>query len=108
MATPEIDGLLPDAEGLLDVLRAVIDPEVGMNIVDLGLIYDIAVDAHVVHVVMTMTSPACPMGELIVDEAEEALSAVLPAGIAIDIELTWSPAWDPSMMSDAARRYFAS
>ncbi len=107
MATPQTDGPFPDAEGLLDVLRAVIDPEVGMNIVDLGLVYDIAVDAHAVRVVMTMTTPACPMGELIVDEVEAALSAVLPAGIRIDVELTWSPPWDPSMMSDEARRYFA-
>lgn len=107
MDTHQVDGPFPDAEGLLDVLRAVIDPEVGLNIVDLGLIYDIAVDAHAVHVVMTMTSPACPMGGLIVDEVEAALSAVLPAAIRVDVELAWSPPWDPSMMSDEARRYFA-
>jgi metal-sulfur cluster biosynthetic enzyme len=96
----------PSPETLRDVLRAVIDPEAGMNIVDLGLIYRIAVEDDVVRVDMTMTSPACPMGDMILDDVEAALRATLPAGIRTDVALVWSPPWDPAMMSDAARRHF--
>ena len=99
-------GLLPSPESLREALRAVIDPEAGMNIVDLGLVYDVAVSADGVRVVMTMTSPACPVGELVADEVEAALRTALPADVPVDVTLTWSPAWDSSMMSDAARRHF--
>jgi metal-sulfur cluster biosynthetic enzyme len=76
-----------------------------MNIVDLGLVYDIRV-VDGVHVVMTTTSPACPVGDMVADEVAAALRAVLPAGTPVDVTLTWSPAWDSSMMSDVARRHF--
>jgi len=98
--------LLPSPDSLRDALRAVIDPEAGMNIVDLGLVYDVAVSADGVRVVMTTTSPACPVGELIADEVRTALRAALPADVPVDVTLTWSPAWDSTMMSDAARRHF--
>ncbi|MCU0971442.1 MAG: metal-sulfur cluster assembly factor [Gammaproteobacteria bacterium] len=97
---------LPSPDSLRDALREVIDPEAGMNIVDLGLVYDVAVRADGVRVVMTTTSPACPVGELIADEVEAALRAAVPADMPVDVTLTWSPAWDSSMMSDAARRHF--
>jgi metal-sulfur cluster biosynthetic enzyme len=93
-------------ESLREALRAVIDPEAGMNIVDLGLVYRIACEGEVVRVVMTMTSPACPMGEMIRDDVEATLRRSLPAGMRAEVELTWSPPWDPSMMSDKARRHF--
>lgn len=86
-----------------DVLRQVDDPEVGMNIVDLGLIYRIDASAEKVYIEMTMTSPACPMGDMILDEVDTALDQVLPAATVLDIRLVWSPPWDPSMMSDAAK-----
>jgi len=98
--------LLPSPETLREVLRAVIDPEAGMNIVDLGLVYDVTVSADGVHVLMTTTSPACPVGELIADEVTTALRAALPADLSVDVTLTWSPGWDSSMMSDVARRHF--
>ena len=99
-------GLLPSPDSLREALRAVIDPEAGMNVVDLGLVYDVAVSADGVRVVMTTTSPACPVGELIADEVEAALRAALPADMSVDVALTWSPGWDSSMMSDVARRHF--
>jgi metal-sulfur cluster biosynthetic enzyme len=99
-------GLLPSPETLREALRGVIDPEAGMNIVDLGLVYDITVTTDGVHVVMTTTSPACPVGALIADEVDAALRAALPADVPVHVTLTWSPAWDSSMMSDAARRHF--
>ena len=98
--------LLPSPESLREALRAVIDPEAGMNIVDLGLVYDVTVSTDGVRVVMTTTSPACPVGELIADEVEAALRTALPVGVPVDVALTWSPAWDSAMMSDAARRHF--
>lgn len=97
---------LPSADSLREALRAVKDPEAGVNIVDLGLVYEIAVAAAAVRVRMTMTSPACPMGEMILDDVEATLRAVLPAGMRADVELTFTPPWDPSMMSDEARRHF--
>lgn len=98
--------LLPSPESLREALRAVIDPEAGMNIVDLGLVYDIAVSVDGVHVLMTTTSPACPVGELVADEVRAVLRAALPTDMPVDVTLTWSPGWDSSMMSDAARRHF--
>lgn len=97
---------VPDETALREALRKVIDPEAGMNIVDLGLIYGISIAPEVVRVEMTMTSPACPLGELIVKEVEGALRACVPAGTAIDVRLVWDPPWEPSRMSDAARRHF--
>ena len=102
---PDADSI-PYPERLREALRDVIDPEVGMNIVDLGLVYLIEVDGDVVCVDMTMTSLACPMGEMIVEEVESALRAVVPSGVGIEVVLVWSPPWEPSMMSDEARRHF--
>ena len=94
-----------DETAVRDALKQVIDPEVGMNIVDLGLIYRIAVSDAQIAIDMTMTSPACPMGQMIMDEVEAALrrldSARTPA-----VELVWSPEWSPAMMSEAAKAHF--
>jgi metal-sulfur cluster biosynthetic enzyme len=106
MANPDSHASMPSPESLREALRGVIDPEAGMNIVDLGLVYDITVSADGVRVLMTTTSPACPVGELIADEVEAALRSALPVGVSVDVTLTWSPAWDSAMMSDAARRHF--
>lgn len=77
-----------------------------MNIVDLGLVYGITVTANGVHVLLTMTSPACPMGEMIIDDVETALRKTLPAGMQVETELTFTPPWEPSMMSNVAREHF--
>ncbi len=98
---------LPDRDAILAALRGVIDPEVGMNIVDLGLVYRVDIGAAGVAVDMTMTSPACPMGDMMIDEVKAALAALLPAGTRADVELVWSPPWDPSRMSEAARKHFS-
>lgn len=84
-------------------LRDVIDPELGINIVDLGLVYGIDVQPTGVHVRLTMTTPACPLGEHIVRDAEERLEAIGDLGV-IQVELVWDPPWEPSRMSDEARR----
>lgn len=91
-----------------DALRGVIDPEAGMNIVDLGLVYAIeAPDADGgVSVQLTMTSAACPMAEMIVDSAHDALAGAFGPGTPIAVELVWDPPWTPDRMSDFAREHF--
>ena len=88
------------------VLRGVIDPEVGMNIVDLGLVYGVEISANRLHVDLTMTTPACPMGEMILDDAQQALAALVPASVEIELNLVWDPPWSPDKMSEHAREHF--
>lgn len=93
----------PLADRVRAALRAVIDPEVGVNIVDLGLVYDLTIDGDVVRIALTMTSPACPLGEGIVSDAERCARAV-PGVSDADVRLVWEPPWGPERMSPAARR----
>lgn len=96
----------PDPETARAALRRVIDPEVGMNIVDLGLVYRIAAEGDALVVEMTMTSPACPLGDLILEDAEAALRPLLAEGMRLDLRLVWSPPWEPALMSESAKRHF--
>jgi metal-sulfur cluster biosynthetic enzyme len=89
-----------------ELLRRVMDPEVGMNIVDLGLVYGIAASAQGVQVRLTMTSATCPMTDLIVDDVHTRLAAALPADTPVEVELTWDPPWTPERMSAVARAMF--
>ncbi len=87
---------------VLAALREVIDPEIGQNVVDLGLVYGVEVEGGVVRVRLTMTTPACPLGEEIVRDAERRLGAV--AGVtAAHVALVWDPPWTPERMSPAAK-----
>jgi metal-sulfur cluster biosynthetic enzyme len=97
---------MPDESAVRDALRQVQDPEAGMNIVDLGLVYGIEVSAAAVHVDLTMTSAACPMADLIVDEVSAAVTSVVPADTKVDVALVWDPLWTPDRMSDLAREHF--
>lgn len=92
-----------DTEQIRAALRKVVDPEVGANIVDLGLIYGIELDGRQLLIDMTMTSPACPMGEMIVDDAYAELDRILPADCQPEIRLVWEPPWAPAMMSEKCR-----
>ncbi|MCC7448564.1 MAG: metal-sulfur cluster assembly factor [Anaerolineae bacterium] len=84
-------------------LRWVIDPELGINVVDLGLIYDIDVQDDVVRVDMTMTTPACPLNAYLSSSADTMIRNLVPDVQAVDINLVWEPPWNPTMMTDAAR-----
>ncbi|MBA4176470.1 MAG: hydroxylase [Leptothrix sp. (in: Bacteria)] len=86
-------------------LQLVIDPELALSIVDLGLVYGVEVSAEGARVRMTMTSAACPVTDLITDEVEAELERVLPAGGRTEVELVWEPAWTPERMSERARRF---
>jgi metal-sulfur cluster biosynthetic enzyme len=87
-----------------EALRQVIDPEIGVNIVDLGLVYRIAVDGARVRIAMTMTSPSCPLADYLKDLATSAIRDRVPDVTDVDIALEWEPPWDSDMMSDEARR----
>lgn len=92
--------LTPDL--VTDALREVIDPEIGLDVVELGLVYGVDVDAGRVHVRMTMTTPACPLGEQIVGDAEEVIQRLAGAR-SVEVELVWDPPWTPQRMSANAR-----
>ena len=95
-----------DERQIRDILRQVVDPEVGMNIVALGLVYRIEVAADRLLIDMTMTSPACPMGEMILGDVRAALAKVLPDTMQTDVRLVWEPPWNSSMMDEATKQHF--
>lgn len=90
-------------DNILELLAHVIDPELGMNIVDLGLVYDVEVNDGAVSISMTMTTPACPMASHLVDQVNETVADNFPTLGPVHIELVWEPLWDPLMMSWKAR-----
>ena len=97
---------MPDDDAVREALRQVEDPEAGMNIVDLGLVYLIEVTPTAVRVDMTMTTAACPMTDMIVDQARDAVAALVPEGTAVDVRLVWDPPWTPDKMTGVAREHF--
>jgi metal-sulfur cluster biosynthetic enzyme len=88
---------------VLAALRHVVDPEIGINVVDLGLVYEADMQDGHVHVVMTMTSPACPLGESIAEESKTAIRQHVRGVTSVSVDLVWEPPWQPSMMSETAR-----
>ena len=94
---------MADSNDILNALRDVIDPEIGINVVDLGLVYAATVDDGQVHVVITMTSAACPLGESLAEDVRRTVQRCVPDVTAVAVDLVWDPPWDPSMMSAAAR-----
>lgn len=89
-------------ETVLDALRQVVDPELGCNIVDLGLVYSVTLCGTCVTVTMTLTTPGCPMHESIRWGAREALLGLEGVEQA-EVELVWDPPWHPSMMTEFGR-----
>ena len=93
-----------DEEAVRNALRTVKDPEAGMNIVDLGLVYVIDVDASTVKVQMTLTSPGCPVGPQILGESEQAVRDV--DGVQdVTVELVWEPYWTPERIDPKVRAF---
>jgi metal-sulfur cluster biosynthetic enzyme len=86
-------------------LLRVVDPEVALTIVDVGLVYGVAVVDKQVQVRITMTSAACPVTDVILADVETELEAVLPAGYVIEPELVWEPAWTADRLSPRARAF---
>ena len=90
-------------EEILDALKAVYDPEIRVNIVDLGLVYSVVKEeGGIANIKMTLTTPGCPMSEQIMRDVKFA-TGKHPEVEKVEVELVWSPPWDRSMMSEEAR-----
>jgi len=88
---------------VVEALRTIYDPEIPVNIYDIGLVYEIRIDAGgAARVVMTLTSPSCPEAESLPPEVERKVAAV-DGVTSAKVEITWEPPWDPEMMSEAAK-----
>jgi metal-sulfur cluster biosynthetic enzyme len=86
--------------GLCECLRDVLDPEIGLNIVDLGLVLSADRSAERIRVRLTLTSRACPLGELVLSEVHEKVAASYPEVARVDIKLIWDPIWTPDLITD--------
>jgi FeS assembly SUF system protein len=89
-------------EDIIGALKTVFDPEIPVNIWDMGLVYDIEINESTVVITMTLTSPTCPMMDELMAQVKQAVSNVV-GDRNVDVRLVWEPAWDLSRMSDAAR-----
>lgn len=89
-------------EDIINEIKKVYDPEIPVNIWDLGLIYDISINKDNIVIQMTFTSPTCPMMEDIVNQVKTNVETVTD-GKPVDVQLVWDPAWDISRMSESAR-----
>jgi metal-sulfur cluster biosynthetic enzyme len=94
-------------EPIVAALRNVVDPEVALSIVDVGLVYGVTVTDDRLHVLLTMTSAACPVADDIIEEVETELDRVAPASLPIEVELVWDPPWTPDRMSERAKRFMS-
>jgi FeS assembly SUF system protein len=89
-------------EEIVKALKECYDPEIPVNVWDLGLIYDVAVDGEKVHVKMTLTAPGCPMHTFISQEVKEKLQSINGVKEAV-VEVVWDPPWSPDKMSPEAK-----
>jgi metal-sulfur cluster biosynthetic enzyme len=93
---------MPSVEDVTDALHDVIDPELGLDFVELGLIYDVEIEDGVVRITYTLTSPGCPIGPQVSEQIEEFVSEV--AGVdEVHPTMTFSPPWTPDRMSEDAK-----
>ena len=95
-------GRMPTRDEVFEALRQVEDPELGMDIVDLGLLYDAEIEGSKVTVIHSLTSMGCPAGPMIQDDIRSVVSS-LPDVEDVEIELTWDPPWTPDKMSEDAK-----
>ncbi|OQA83228.1 MAG: hypothetical protein BWY29_00442 [Microgenomates group bacterium ADurb.Bin238] len=92
-------------QDVFNALKGVIDPELGINVVDLGLVYGVEINEGVVRVEMTLTSPGCPLAGLI-DQMVKSAVGKLEGVERVELELVWDPPWIPAMMSEEVREEF--
>lgn len=94
--------MILEEKQILEKLKSVIDPEIGMNIVDIGLVYSLDIKENEITVTMTLTTPGCPMHNSITKWVEEAVSQ-LDSEVITKVNLVWEPRWTPDKMSDLAK-----
>ena len=103
LSAEDVQALQPMYEAVIAAIKEVYDPEIPVNIYDLGLIYELTISkAHEVYILMTFTAPNCPMADQVLAEVREGVEAV-PGVTKCTIELTFEPEWDRSMLSEEAR-----
>jgi metal-sulfur cluster biosynthetic enzyme len=93
---------MPTREEIFEALRVVEDPELGMDIVELGLLYDAEIEGPKVHVTYSLTSMGCPVGPMIEQQIQEVVESLDGVEV-VEMELTWEPPWSPERMSDDAK-----
>ena len=91
-------------EQIRETLKEILDPEIGVNIVDLGLVYQIELRPEELYIQITMTSPTCPLSGVITRNMDQVLRKTFPDLGEMTIELVWDPAWSPELMSDTAKK----
>ena len=90
-------------DNVIEVLKTIYDPEIPVNIYEIGLVYEVEIDEEAnVRILMTLTSPMCPVAESLPPEVEERVEAIADVNSAT-VKITWDPPWDPDMMSEAAK-----
>ena len=89
-------------EKVISEIKKIYDPEIPINIYELGLIYDISIENHDVKVKMTLTTPNCPVAESLPKEVKDSIKEIKEVND-VSLDLVWDPPWDKSMMSDAAK-----
>ncbi len=99
-----MDTLTESEVAVREVLENVIDPEVGINIVDLGLVYDIDVQDDDVRVTMTLTTPGCPLHESITEAVDTSVRYFIPYVETVTVDLVWEPRWTPAMITEAGQK----
>ncbi len=98
-----MNDLLVNQERVMAALYEVEDPEIGINIVDLGLVYGVGIEGSTVMVTMTLTTPGCPLHASVREAVERAVRAFVPGVTDVNVVLVWEPAWSPQRISDAGR-----
>ena len=97
--TTNATATMPSDDVIMNALKSVYDPELGISIVDLGLVYGVTAEDGRVTVDMTLTTPACPLGPVIKSQAYAVLTSNFDAVQDVDINLVWTPRWDPRTMA---------
>jgi metal-sulfur cluster biosynthetic enzyme len=92
---------LVDDNMIMDLMYEVYDPELGINVVDLGLIYGVSIEGDSVTVTMTLTTPGCPLHDVLSDAVETAVRSHVPSIKWVSVELVWEPPWSPDMITEA-------
>ncbi len=100
----KIDQLNETEQDILEIIKTVPDPEVNVNIVDLGLIYEVAYDEEnkQINIIMTLSARGCPVGDTILQHVQTVVSNMYP-GFYVDVDLVWEPQWTPALITDDGR-----
>lgn len=92
-------GAMPTRDEIYNVMKEVYDPEIGMNVVDLGLVYGVEIEDRTVVISMTLTTPACPLGPMLESQVYAVITSQFPAVENVRINWVWDPPWDPRTMA---------